>query len=166
MKRNLLESEMCSKIRESRNIKIHIPRRLYENIGASRLIEIHRKFIEIRRTRYNYVRRGHYSSHVAVLSAIHRDSFARFAMLMTTGWHLAGIWKYAKACVPPIDEYVDHLLGTVIFNSISSNGEKRTTVRNTPTNRLSYADSTNVSSTLAGSVDTIERLNLRLVRGV
>lgn len=112
-------AEMCSKIRESRNITKYTCR-LYKNIGASRLIEIHRKFIEIRRTHYNYVRRGHYSSHVAVLSAIHRDSFAHFAMLMTTGWHLAGIWKYAKACIPPIDEYVDHVLGTVIFNSIPS----------------------------------------------
>lgn len=54
------------------------------------------------RSYYNYVPRAISRPNV-VLSAIHRESLARFAMLMTAGWHLAGIWKYAKACVQPID---------------------------------------------------------------
>lgn len=58
------------------------------------------------RSYYNYVPRAISRPNV-VLSAIHRESLARFAMLMTAGWHLAGIWKYAKAC--SLSMCIDHV---------------------------------------------------------
>ncbi|KOX72044.1 hypothetical protein WN51_00905 [Melipona quadrifasciata] len=72
---------------------------------------------------------------------------------------LLGTTMMTSARVPPIDEYVDHV--PVIFNSIPSNGEKRPTVCNTPTDRQAL-----VRGFYECVFDTIDRLNLWLVRCV
>lgn len=84
--------------------------------------EVHRKFIEIRRSRYTTISDGPL---LVSRGRVIRDPSRQFRALCNANDNRLAFSRHLEICqgVPPIDEYVDRVVGPVIFNSIPSNGE-------------------------------------------